>query len=97
MKENRPKWPRAENFLVCNLAGSRTHFKESGETIHPFSKSNQDESNWKRLWSGAWMPKEYTFYDSTVIKTKTKANKSKEREEKGNDRAHFTLYVKNMS
>lgn len=41
MKENRPKWPQAENFLVYNLAGSRTHFKESGKLFILLAKATK--------------------------------------------------------
>lgn len=53
-------------FLVCNLAGSRTHFKKC-ETIHPFSKSNQGKLNLERIWLGTWKNPKIVFYDNTFI------------------------------
>lgn len=76
MKRTSPKWLQAEDFLVCNLTGSRTHFEKS-ETIHPFSKSNQGKSNFKELWLGRMDAKKYTFYDGTVINTKRKQIRTK--------------------
>lgn len=76
MKRTSTKWLRAEDLLVCNLTGSRTHFEKS-ETIHPFSKSNQGKSNLKQLWLGRMDAKKYAFYDGTVINTKRKQIRTK--------------------
>ncbi len=79
-----------QTFLVSNLTRSRKKFG-TFETIHPFSQSNQGKSNFEYGWVHG-KPKKITFYDSTVtMQNRKKKKKRGEKNEKRNDRAHFTF------